>query len=165
MSFVKIFNEKFKQKKKGRDRRERMWKNFRWTGHLRDAALIATGSMPLHRREKETQGKGLESMGSQHRNTKKIFSLCLFCFFFVSCLKISSFEPYPCQKRHLRLIILQQRKQQTSFPSIFFRRCRRSIEPISLDVPLRRLGIRSAPLVKVITSLASHLPRLYSHRL
>lgn len=160
------------RRKRQRDERERKrekkggtWKNFRWTGHLTDATLIVTGSMPLHREEKSGKvEKDLNQWDLNITTRKRIFSLC-FYFLFVSCLKISSFEPYPCQKRHLRLIILQQRKQRTSFPSIFFQRCRRSIEPINLDVPLRRLGIRSAPLVKVITSLASHLPRLYSHRL
>lgn len=100
---------------------------------------------------------------SQHE--KDLLFLC-FYLLFISCRKISSCEPYPCQKRHPRLIILQQRIiRQSSFPSIFLQRCWRSIEPISLVVPLGRLGIRSAPLVKVITSLALHLPWLYSRRL
>ena len=95
------------------------WKNFRWAGHLTDATLIVTGSMPLHRREKRKVEKDLNQWDLNITTRKRIFSLC-FYFLFVSCLKISSFEPYPCQKRHLRLIILQQRKQRTSLLSIFF---------------------------------------------
>jgi hypothetical protein len=89
MSFVKSFNMKNSSRKRSdrqtkRKERER-GKFFRWTEHLRDAALIVTGSMLLHRREKGEPGKRLESMGSQHHNTKKIFSLCvLFSFRFLS---------------------------------------------------------------------------------
>lgn len=91
MSFVKSFKMKNssrkrsdRQAKSGEKERERTWKIFRWTGHLRDAALIVTGSMLLHRRGKGEPGKGLESMGSQRHNTKKIFSLCVFiCFSFL----------------------------------------------------------------------------------
>lgn len=170
MSFVKSFNMKNSSRKGATDRRKGKRENVENLSMDRTSERRSTYCDWIDAVTQEgKRGVGKRTWINGNSTSQHEKDLLFLCFYllFVSCRKISSCEPYPCQKRHPRLIIIQQRIiRQSLFPSIFLQRCWRSIEPISLVVPLGRLGIRSAPLVKVITSLAlQHLPWLYSRRL
>lgn len=90
---------------------------FRWTRQLKESHFSACVPRSIE----------------LHENMRMIFKLLFF-------------QLYPCQKETSFSSYYQTRDETTNFVCLHFslRCCRRSIEPISLDVLLRRLGNLSA---------------------